>query len=280
MKIVVSVCLVTLAMLIHPGVSKKETEPAFRTINIFKRELGYSNFDSMAITSSEDFNAFLEEVSQHGSWNTRQEFVDALRNAKIDFNQEALVLLRQDEGSGSVRVSFETPVLKDKTLVCEIRGEFEGMGTADMAYYCFALVVSKSLVDKVQLNAVSGLSKGILPTIVLSTTERQPLKIRRDPPPQKPSTAECPKLILGCPNDLLETGKKYVFKLQVEGGNVKDDGNFNWSVTGGEIVGGQGTRTLVVRITHPNKIVEAWVSLGGVNSYCDAVTSCTCGPTK
>jgi len=71
-----------------------------------------------------------------------------------------------------------------------------------------------------------------------------------------------------------------VVKLLVEGGNLKDDVNYNWSVTGGEIVGGQGTRSLAVRINQPNKMLEVWVSLGGINPYCDAVTSCSCGPTR
>ena len=69
-------------------------------------------------------------------------------------------------------------------------------------------------------------------------------------------------------------------KLIVEGGNVKDDGNFNWSVTGAQIVGGQGTRSLSMRINQPNKIVEVWVSLGGINPHCNAVTNCSAGPTR
>jgi hypothetical protein len=280
MKLVLSLCCVMLAMLLPPGVFKNESEPAFRTINIYLTDNGYQYFDSMVITSSQDFKAFLEEVSQQGYWSNKQAFVDALLNAKIDFNQEALVLLRHTEGSISARVSFETPVLKEKTLVCEIRGELNGAGLGTVAYYGFALVVSKSLVDKVQLNAASGSNNHALPTIVFSTTESQPLKVRRDPPPPpKPSPGECPKLILGCPNDVLETGKTYLMKVVVEGEILKDDVSYNWSVTGAEIVGGQGTRSLV-RVTHPNKIVETWISLGGVNAYCDAVTSCKCGPTR
>ena len=268
-------------MLLPPGVFKHTSEPAFRTINIYRTDNGYNYFDSMVITSNRDFNAFLEEVSQQSFWSYKQAFVAALLNAKIDFNQEALVLLRHTEGSISARVSFETPVLKEKTLVCEIRGELNGLGLGTVAYYGFALVVSKSLVDKVQLNATSGSNNQTLPTIVFSTTESQPLKVRRDPPPRpKPAPGECPKLILGCPDDVLETGKTYLMKVVVEGGVLKDDVSYNWSVTGAEIVGGQGTRALAIRITNPNKIVETWISLGGVNPYCNAVTSSKCGPTR
>ena len=68
--------------------------------------------------------------------------------------------------------------------------------------------------------------------------------------------------------------------MVVVGGILKDDVSYNWSVTGATIVRGQGTRALAIRITNPNKIVETWVSLGGVNPYCEAVTSCKCGPTR
>ncbi len=160
MKIVLSLCCMTLAMLIYPGVSNNQSGSAFRTINIHQKVSGANYFESMAITSSEDFKAFLEEITQDPRWTHPEVFVDALLEAQIDFNEEALVLLRHDEGAGSVRVSFETPVLQGRTLLCEIRGELHGIGTANMAYHCFALAVSKSLVDTVQLNAVGGVPEG------------------------------------------------------------------------------------------------------------------------
>ena len=277
MKIVLLLCCVMLVILPHPIVNS-ESE-SFRTINLPPGDNGYSYFGSMAITSSQDLKAFVDELSQQLYWTNRQGFVDALLNAKIDFDREALVLLRYDDGYGATRVPFEAPVLQDKTLVCEIRRKLYGLGPAVMAYHCFALAVSKSLVNKVQLN-VEG-PEGPRPPVLLSTTERQPLNIvRRDTPPTKPAPADCPKLILGCPTDLLETGKTYLVKLLVEGGNPKDDVSYNWSVTGAQIVGGQGTRSLAIRINQPNKLVETWVSLGGVNPYCNAVASCSCGPSK
>jgi hypothetical protein len=277
-----SLCCVTLAMVFYPVALKHQSASAFRTINIYQRELGYSYFDSMAITSSQDLEAFLAEIPQQIGWNNRQGFIDALRTAKIDFNQEALVLLRHDEPSGSVSVSFKTPVLKDKTLVCEIRGEpLRGLGTADMAYHCFALAVSKLLVNQVQLNAMGGFfEQRPQPTILLSTTEKQPLKIRRDIVPEKPGPGDCPKLILNCPTDLLETGKTYEVKAVVEGGKPKYDVTYAWSMQGAEIVEGQGTRSLKVRINQPNQIVKAWVELAGFNPYCDRLATCSCGPTR
>ena len=175
MKIVLSLCCLTLAMLLHPIVLKNESGSPFRTINIHQTENGYRYFDSMAITSSQDFEAFLGEISQQLYWNNRQDFVDALLKAKIDFNQEALVLLRHDQGSAATRFQFETPVLQDKTLLCEIRDELRGMGPDVMAHHCFALAVSKTLVNNVQLN--EGFVRhvcllGVNTMLTLSTTAR------------------------------------------------------------------------------------------------------------
>src|SRR4030095_1683169 len=152
MKILLLLCCVTLAMLLPPIVLKNESGSPFRIINIHEGDNGYRYFDSIVITSAQDFNAFLEEISQQLFWNNRQDFVDALLKAKVDFNQEALVLLRRDQGTGA-RVSFEDPVLQEKVLLCEIRGEAHGVALGIVSYHCFALAISKSLVNKVQLNS-------------------------------------------------------------------------------------------------------------------------------
>jgi hypothetical protein len=183
MKILLSLCLLAFTSvdtLLQPVVTTNQTRPAFRTVDVYRRNIGFSYFESMAITSREDFDAFLKELPQQ-VWNDRQNFVDALVKAQIDFDREALVLLRHDESSGSAQVVFETPVLKEKTLLCEIRGVFlaDG-GTMDMANYCFVLVVSKRQINQVQLNAVVGFPKRRpLPQILLPLNERRPLKFVR-----------------------------------------------------------------------------------------------------
>ena len=272
-------------MLLHPAVfrnqigqSKTESERAFRVIEIPKRELGYSNFETMAITSKEDFDTLFREMTQLG-WNNRQGFQDALIAAELDFNQETLILLRHSEGSGLVQVSFEPPVLRDKTLLTEIRGApLRGLGTGDMAYYCFALAVSKSLVNQVRLSAMSGFPElRHRPTIVLSTNERQPLKFVRQPPPRT-TPPVCPVTRIECPEVMPETGKTYRVTLHVEGLKTDADVTYNWSVSNGEILSGQGTRSLEIRVTDPAKAVTATASLGGIDPDCNgAIASCSFG---
>ena len=161
----IMLCCLLLATLFHPGQLTNQSTQSFRIIPIQKGEHGYSNFESIVLMSKKDLDSFLTDTSTQIGWNNRQEFEDALLNAKLDFSKEALVLLRHSEGSESVKVTFETPILQDRNLLCEIRGRPipPGYGgTADMAYYCFAVAVSKAQVSQVELQA----SKAVFPHAV------------------------------------------------------------------------------------------------------------------
>ena len=175
MKIVL--CCLLLAILFHPAQSVDDSASSFRIIPIPTRENGYSKFASMVFMSKKDLDSFLTKTT-HVGWNKRQAFEDALLNAKLDFSKEALVLLRHSEGSGSVKVAFETPILDDRNLLCEIRGTPipPGFGgTGDMAYYCFAVAVSKAQVSQVELRAIEGgFSARRLAPIVLRIIEKKP----------------------------------------------------------------------------------------------------------
>jgi len=126
-------------------VGQEERKP-FRMVDIPKEEHGYGdNLNSMVIRSKVELDVLLEQVSKQEHWNRKKEFVEALKKAQIDFDKEALVLLRHTEGSGSIQVTFETPVLQKGNLLCTLKRDVPEVGTADMAYYGFALAVNKSV---------------------------------------------------------------------------------------------------------------------------------------
>ncbi len=124
-----------------------------RTIPIPKREHGYSNFESTVIASQDDLDSFFLKTFKAKSmgWNNRKDFEKAIATAKLDFEREALVLLRHTEGSGSVQITFRESLLIKDRIVCQIDRKMPEMGTADMAYYCFALAVVKTKVTQVEL---------------------------------------------------------------------------------------------------------------------------------
>ena len=278
MKIALSLCCVMLAMLFHPTLSQNESQSAFRVIDAPQGDIGVTYFGSMAITTSEDFNAFLAEIAQQEVWGNRQAFVDALVNAKIDFDKEALVLLRYDQ-SGGGRFPFEQPVLKDKALLVEIRVEQPfGAGLGIFSSYCYTLAVSKSLIDTVEFR-VTGPPTALRdpPILLFPTKYRRGLNLVRRDPPRKP--LNCPKLVLKCPTELVEKGT--ISKLVVEGLSPKDDVAYAWSLVGGEIVEGQGTASLKVRINDANRFVTATVDIGGgIDPNCEHTFACTFGTLK
>ena len=151
-RIVKRCCCAGTAMLMASGVFAAEPAP-FRMIPIPAEEHGYSNFDSVVITTSSALDAFMQTgASERGmAWNRRAEFEDAIQRAALDFDREALVLLRHTEGSGAVRVRLVPPRVMDRRLICAIDRKEPEMGTTDMAYHCFALAVLKSEVEFVAL---------------------------------------------------------------------------------------------------------------------------------
>jgi hypothetical protein len=274
----IMLCWLLLAILSSSGQLMNKSTQSFRIIPIQKRENGYSNFESIAFMTQKDLDSFLTDTSAQIGWNNRQEFEDALRNAKLDFTEEALVLLRHSEGSGSVQVTFETPVLQDRNLFCEIRGRPfpPGYGgTADMAYYCFAVAVSKSKVSQVELQAIQGgFSERRLSPMVLLINENQPAYKRLQPPVKQTQIQDCPTISVTC----LEAGRKgdmpIKFRAGVTGGKPMSDISYNWSVSKGTISQGQGTAVIEVTGTDLEG-VTATVEIGGLDPNCARSASCS-----
>ena len=272
-------CCLLLAIVSSTGQLTNKSTQAFRIIPIQKRENGYSNFASIAFMTKEDLDNFLTDTSAQIGWNNRQEFEDALRNAKVDFTREALVLLRHSEGSGSVQVTFETPILQDGKLLCEIRGKSIPpgyLGTADMAYYCFAVAVAKSQVSQVELQAIEGgFSERRLAPIVLPINENQPAYKLLQPPVKQNQIQDCPTISVTCPEGRGEN-MPIRFRASVTGGKPLSELSYNWSVSKGTISRGQGTAVIEVEVTGMDlEGVTATVEINGFDPNCARVASCS-----
>ncbi len=139
--------------------------PAFRAIPVPREGSGYSRGKTTVIRSQDELDALLAKLP---GWDWRgfppgpdnevgkKALVDAIRVAEIDFAKEALVLQFHEEGSGSNQVSSLEPELDPATgkLTLRIRVKRPEVGTADMAYYCFAFAVSKAEVGTVRFEVV------------------------------------------------------------------------------------------------------------------------------
>jgi len=127
------------------GGESRGEDAAVRQVPIPQQEHGYGNFETTVLHSQKQFDDFLKGVASQQGWNGRDKFEKAMAAAKIDFAKETLVLLRHTEGSGSIQVALVPPAVKGKKLTVEIKRKEPEVGTADMAYYCFALVVPKNV---------------------------------------------------------------------------------------------------------------------------------------
>lgn len=148
-SVVVGVALGVLALVGYFSVA--QDAKGVRRIPIPHREHGYGNFKSQVLNTQEQFDAFLKMVEKQSGWNNRAAFLEAMQKAKLDFASEALVLVRQTEGSGSNVVTFAPSELKGDKLVCTIERKVAEIGTADLADYCLALAVPKQQVAQVEV---------------------------------------------------------------------------------------------------------------------------------
>lgn len=153
-----------------PGDTVPDATP-FRSIPIPERENGYGSFESMLVSSQQEFDALVDEPFPGGGWNARAEFVAALQDANVDFDTEVLALLRHTEGSGSVPVALSEPVIDGRTLIVETRGRPVPIGTADMAFYCYAFAISRSRVDSLEFTQFSGSQNSTIPAQVFAVPD-------------------------------------------------------------------------------------------------------------
>ena len=124
----------------------------FRQIPIPKREHGYSRMNPTVIRTERELDDLLKRIKKMTGWNKPKKFEDTIKKAKVDFSKEVLVLLPHKEHSGSIKVTFKKPKLRNRELICRIRRNDPLVHTCDMAYYCFALAVSKAAVDGIELH--------------------------------------------------------------------------------------------------------------------------------
>ena len=139
-----------------PTDSDAKEAKVYRQISLPRKSSAYTELNSMVIRTQAQFDAFFKQaragsISRYAAqaW---QQMEDALREGKIDFETEALVLLRYPRGiSGSATVILDEPTLKDRMLTCHLRHETPELSTSDISYRIVALAISKADVDKVTL---------------------------------------------------------------------------------------------------------------------------------
>lgn len=138
-----------------------------RVLSIPPRDSSYDDFPSQVIDSRERFDTFRAAFEAHAGWDKRAEFLRALDQAGIDFEREALVLIRQGDGSSSYTVTLAPPWLLGDTLLCTVRVGHAYISTRDVQYRCFVVVVPKGAVKRVEIRVREGLTSELKETLAV-----------------------------------------------------------------------------------------------------------------
>lgn len=84
-----------------------------------------------------------------GRWQDKEAFKRAVESANVNYETEALVLIRNTEGSGGNAVSLDAPRFRGKQLVFRLRRNVAAGGTADVVEYGYAVAVSGARINEV-----------------------------------------------------------------------------------------------------------------------------------
>jgi hypothetical protein len=153
------------------GGSSAYVESVFRTIAVRSgpdATFRYNRIESQVIGSRAELDARLAAT---GFTDASDPFIESLRSANVDFDQEALVLLRYNTSSGFSEVSLDTPRVEGTTFASTFRtqpGPGGGLGIEIQHAYAFS--VSRARVREVRVPVVysNGGNSQTLRTIVLT----------------------------------------------------------------------------------------------------------------
>ncbi|HYY58499.1 MAG TPA: hypothetical protein VE842_14295 [Pyrinomonadaceae bacterium] len=97
-------------------------------------------------------------------------------------------------------------------------------------------------------------------------------------PAQAPG-AQCPTITVDCPTQIIEPGETATISATIEGADPSLKLTYNWSVSAGTIIAGQGTQTITIDTTGTaGQTSTATVELGGLDSSCHKIASCSLVP--
>jgi len=95
---------------------------------------------------------------------------------------------------------------------------------------------------------------------------------------QQPQPSNCPAVSVGCPSTCPKANEAIKFKVSISSGKIEGL-TIKWSTSGGQIIDGHGTDTLIVTLDHECETVTASVEVSGpagcpLTASCSTVTDC------
>jgi len=135
------------------------------------REQGYSNFDTTLMTSQKELNKFVTKIELQKNWNSKDNFLNALKLKKINFTKYNFLIYRMTEASGSTVLLVDKPMGDKNSITIKIGKNSKELATEDMAYYALAYKISKAI-SKITFD--NGINKEVIKNSASQTNSTIP----------------------------------------------------------------------------------------------------------
>jgi hypothetical protein len=112
---------------------------------------------------------------------------------------------------------------------------------------------------------------------LLTTLTGAQSPVTESEPAQRWSQQACPRVGVSCPSSFKE-GEPIIFTVDVIGGDPKVVPSYNWSISAGRIIEGQGTSSIKVDTLGFGQAFTGTVSISGFDQICPATASCSIIP--
>jgi hypothetical protein len=99
--------------------------------------------------------------------------------------------------------------------------------------------------------------------------------------PVRSPGAECPTITVDCPTQIITPGETTTVTASVAGADPNLKLSYNWSLSAGTIIAGQGTATITIDTNgNGGQTTTATVEVDGLDSSCQKTASCTLAPNE
>ena len=119
--------------------------PTCRFADIPRMDSLYYDLDTLVIRSADEKAALLEDFRQRSYANMADRVIAAFNRLKIDFEHEQLILIRHDEGSGTVAAHPLDVRRTGSRLDVRIRRSIPEVRLAVLDCHCFGIIAPREI---------------------------------------------------------------------------------------------------------------------------------------
>jgi hypothetical protein len=116
-------------------------------IPIALQDKGYKNLKTQVIKSRDEYNKFIKDVKKEKGWEHKKNFLEMLKGANIDFDNENLIIYPFSEDKSVIVVVVDAPISKDNHIIVKIGKDKTKKLSNIIEYYALSYKVKKSAKD-------------------------------------------------------------------------------------------------------------------------------------